>query len=184
MSAVRSRLSAEGLRVMQGETERGRPLGAVTPGEALLKLLHVDPLLEMREAPPRVCTVWSALAALKNLYIRRNRVAAEWRQEARRLGGEAEDAKNRRAQIEREPDGTETRLDTVTEEGAKCRGRLQCWGEWYAYHDERCLVAPKGHTAGTSENRWSTAGMKYAERSGTVFVSPSFGGATVFSPWR
>lgn len=139
--------------------------------------MHIDALMEMEEAPPGDQTVRSALTSLKDFYIEKSRVAADWRQEARRLGGQANSAEGGRSKMERELAGTKRRLDTVTEERAKCGEQLQSWAKWYAHYRECCLLAPNERPMGTSEDCGSRAGMPYAESLGRVFRSSSFGGA-------
>lgn len=82
VSTVSPQLSAGGVRVEQGKKKLGRPWGAVIPGAAFCGLVHVDALLEIGEAPPEGWTVRSALPSLEKLYIGRNKIATNWRQEA------------------------------------------------------------------------------------------------------
>lgn len=96
----------------------------------------------MVPAPLRGWTVRSALTFLKHLCTGRNRTAAGWREETRRLGRQPEDAEKCRAGMSRELFETKKPLGTVSEEEGKCQGHLQNWERWYAHHREHFLLAP------------------------------------------
>lgn len=180
LSMVSPQLSKRRVRAEQGETERGRPLDVVIPGAALPELMQVYALLKMGEGLSGGWTVRSVLTVLKDFYIRRNQVAANWDREVRRLRGKAKVATEWHMAMERELYGTKRRLDTMAGRGARYRGQLQSWAEWYAHHRECCLVAPKERQVGTLQDRRSSASMSYTGRSGTLFGSASFGGTPCY----
>lgn len=79
--------------------------------------------------------------------------------------------------MKRELNETKRRLDTVTGERGKCRGQLHSWARWYAHRRKCCLIASRDRPVGAPEDRAGSGGMPYARRSGTVFWSPTCGGA-------
>lgn len=68
--------------------------------------------------------------AMKELYVRRNRVAANLRQKARRMEKSTGNTESRLAESERELVGMTRPVDMTTEKWARCRGKLQSWAEW------------------------------------------------------
>lgn len=174
---VPPRLPGGELKAEQEEKERKPPLDAAIPGAALPEFVHVDALLKTWKVLPRGRTLQSALGSSKNLYIRRNQTAPDWPEEARRLEGQAEDAKERGDEVELELVGTRRRLNTVIEERPRCREQLQSWAELYALYRGCFPVAPKDRPMLTLKNRKSGAGVPYVGRSGTKSAIPSSGAA-------
>lgn len=99
-------------------------MDAGIPDEALGELLGVESVLKKKEAPVGGWTVRSAFTAMKKLYVKRNRVAANWRQETRRMEKQAEDTKNRLAETERELAGRKRQVDVMTDESVRGHGKL------------------------------------------------------------